>query len=330
MIQSRKSIISIGVHSELRDWDASLVLPCALLPRLKISIQCMEAIMVTVGNESYRTILTTLLASLTTASLLGQEPLIVQPLEPLRKDTNKFIQPLTPPASAGPSVPNIITLEPIPQASSAPNSPSKSLNTNPVNVLPLAPAKNAPPTRKGKLDVDQMIRTPTNHELLFSKLNTDNSFYSESQLSMPVRGQGDPTGALNWSPSGYCWQSPAFCYSPLYFEQPNLERYGNSPGHYLAPAASATSFFAHAVILPAKALWQPPWSKQCTLGTKRPGDCAPLQRHRTTPPQSSSRAYEFSEPTLVGPVSETNAATPIPNDAAIESQVATRDSSVKR
>ncbi|MEQ1830338.1 MAG: hypothetical protein ABL921_30555, partial [Pirellula sp.] len=82
------------------------------------------------------------------------------------------------------------------------------------------------------------------------------------------------------TPSGYCWQSPAFCYSPLYFEQPNLERYGTSPGHWLSPAVSASFFFGQVVAFPLKSFRHPFWSKDCTLGHHRPGNCTP---HQTRP-----------------------------------------------
>jgi len=47
----------------------------------------------------------------------------------------------------------------------------------------------------------------------------------------------------------YVWQSGAFCHRPLYFEQPNVERYGHSIGP-LQSALSGAYFFANAAALP--------------------------------------------------------------------------------
>lgn len=234
--------------------------------------------MVTLGKNEPCKVLTLVFVSLAGGQLFAQAPLVVQQLQPINPEA-RTLQPIVPPTS-----PNI-QLETIPQTSRPAVAPTQKA-TGPVNVLPLAPAKSDPnksdpKISKGKLNVDNMIRTPTDHVALFSKLNIDRSFIEQSSLASPVRGQPiDEVGSYEWSPSGYCWQSPAFCHSPLYFEQPNLERYGNGHGPLVDPVLSASYFLGQVVTSPAKAMWQPPWSKSCTLGHKRPGDCAPLQRRQ--------------------------------------------------
>lgn len=214
----------------------------------------------------------------------GQTPLVIQNLEPAKTGVpNSFqpsaLPPISGPATSGPSTP--ITLQSIPAANPI-HSPAEQAVPR-VKVMPMAPAaKTQQLGKKGLLDVQQMIHSPTNYVGVFSRLNIDRSFSVDAPIAPSVRNQqADSYGAFDWSPSGYCWQSPAFCFSPLYFEQPNLERYGQSKGPILAPALSATYFFGQVTTLPIRSLWQPPWSCSCTLGHHRPGDCAPIQRRPT-------------------------------------------------
>ena len=210
-------------------------------------------------------------------NLFGQSPISLQPLQPLSQGQPEAFSPLSPPPRLNTNKP--ITLESIPKAeTSAP--PQSTENSRTVNVLPLVPAtQNSRVAKKGSLNVDDMIRRPIQSVEVFSRVNSEQSSGVGAPLAPPVRNHSsDATGFYDWSPNGYCWQSPAFCYSPLYFEQPNLERYGNSKGPLFAPAWSATYFFGQIVALPIAAVRQPPHSKSCTLGNHRPGDCAPFQK----------------------------------------------------
>jgi hypothetical protein len=135
-------------------------------------------------------------------------------------------------------------------------------------------------TKRAQLSVDQMIRQPIDQMKVFAKVRAADESMLPALPEPTVRTSYDSTSAGQaWSSTGYCWQSPAFCYSPLYFEQPNLERYGTGPGPFIAPAASASAFFANVVAFPVKSLHHPWWSKDCTLGNHRPGNCTPHQRH---------------------------------------------------
>lgn len=216
-----------------------------------------------------------MILSIGSSQLMAQEPLVVQKLQPLKAEAIGAPNTPSPIAGSGP-----IQLEKLTQVSNPP--PAIVSNGNsPVNVLPLVPARSETKTSKGKLDVNKMIRTPMDHVAIFSKLNIDGSFRLDSPIAATTRSNAcGEMGAYDWSPNGYCWQSPAFCHSPLYFEQPNLERYGNKHGDVITPALSASYFFGEVVTFPARVMWQPPWSKSCTLGNKRPGDCAPIQRHQ--------------------------------------------------
>ena len=83
----------------------------------------------------------------------------------------------------------------------------------------------------------------------------------------------------NWQNRLAVFDSPMFHHNPLYFEQVNVERYGNHHG-FFQPAVSAAHFFGSAVILPYKIGAYHPWESRYTLGHYRPGDLNPNQWHR--------------------------------------------------
>ena len=71
------------------------------------------------------------------------------------------------------------------------------------------------------------------------------------------------------------WKAPGHCHKPLYFEQPQLERYGHTVGPVLQPLISSAHFFTNISILPYKMGIHPPNECQYSLGYYRPGNCAP-------------------------------------------------------
>lgn len=82
----------------------------------------------------------------------------------------------------------------------------------------------------------------------------------------------------DWYPMVAAWEAPAFYHRPLYFEEVNLERYGNQHMH-LQPVYSAAHFFANTLALPYKMGVNAPCERIYTLGHYRPGDCNPHDRH---------------------------------------------------
>lgn len=156
------------------------------------------------------------------------------------------------------------------QASSSQDSPSGSIpnRSEQDSKKPEEPPFNA-----------EDVRKPIDAFKAFQKLELERSTYFESAtVSEITRLQTWMEGPYTWSAHGYSWHSPTFCYSPLYFEQPNLERYGQGIGHPFAPATSAIAFVADVTTLPIAMVCTPPWSQSCTLGHHRPGDVAPCQR----------------------------------------------------
>lgn len=78
-----------------------------------------------------------------------------------------------------------------------------------------------------------------------------------------------------WQPVCYTWTAPGTCNKPLYFEEVQLERYGNSLGPIRQPIVSAAHFFATVPLLPYYMGAYPPGECQYTLGYYRPGSCNP-------------------------------------------------------
>jgi hypothetical protein len=73
----------------------------------------------------------------------------------------------------------------------------------------------------------------------------------------------------------YEWEPSNFYHYPLYFEDPQLERYGHTYGHIAQPIASLARFGGQLVLLPYQMTLDPICTKQYSLGWYRPGECAP-------------------------------------------------------
>ncbi len=162
----------------------------------------------------------------------------------------------------------------------------------PIQVLPIqiqqpmasAPIAQTPISNSQVLmSVEQMIRQPIDQYRTMSDLRTNNFFISATEVPNPVRGaQVNEHGSFEWTPTGYCWCTPSFCHKPLYFEQPNLERYGMGPGPLMAPVYSSAHFFGSIVLLPAKVAYRPWWTKAARWVTTAPATAFPCRTPRPT------------------------------------------------
>ncbi|MCA9192394.1 MAG: hypothetical protein KDB03_11550 [Planctomycetales bacterium] len=159
---------------------------------------------------------------------------------------------------------------PAPLASSEP--------TQPINVLPI---DRLLPTHStsGAYDVAAMTGPMRNPGELFSRLNIDNDFRDQvGMLGEPVRTDMDEAGFVtNWDYQAYAWVNPNLGYNTLYFEQPNLERYGIGRHRYLQPIFSAAHFYGTVFAMPYKMFVKRPCALDHSLGHQRPGDCARYQ-----------------------------------------------------
>lgn len=156
------------------------------------------------------------------------------------------------------------------------------IHAQPPGLQPAVEAAPGPLAASGTtwndVDLDQLLNRPLNASQSMTKLHIDRTFIEDGGIAETTRLQFGDGAPYLWDSKGYSWHSAAFCYSPLYFEQPNLERYGQGPGKTLAPTVSAARFVGQLTTLPLAVFCTPPWTKSCTLGHQRPGDLAPWQR----------------------------------------------------
>ena len=85
-----------------------------------------------------------------------------------------------------------------------------------------------------------------------------------------------------YQPVTKTWQSPNMVHRPLYFQEENLERYGNGRGS-LQPIYSGVHFFSTVAFLPYKTGAQSPTDCVYTMGYFRPGDCNPAHKKPWNP-----------------------------------------------
>lgn len=131
--------------------------------------------------------------------------------------------------------------------------------------------------------------------------------------AVPVPENFVPLQPRTWSPNRKVWAAAATCHGPLYFQDPVLERYGQSVeqamgphGRFLAypidkpsqskqrnqllqPFVSLGIFAAQIAALPYNMVVDPPWESEYDLGYYRPGDRIPpdtyyLPWHGVGPP----------------------------------------------
>jgi hypothetical protein len=75
--------------------------------------------------------------------------------------------------------------------------------------------------------------------------------------------------------STYTWQASNVFYQPLYYEDPDLERYGHAWPFFIQPVVSSVRFTIQSIGLPYQAVIDPPCCRVYPLGFYRPGECAP-------------------------------------------------------
>ena len=80
--------------------------------------------------------------------------------------------------------------------------------------------------------------------------------------------------------TNFMWTASNLYHNPLYFEDPELERYGHDHG-FLQPAASIAKFGVQLVGLPYQMALDPPCSREYVLGWYRPNEvCTPKKKSR--------------------------------------------------
>jgi hypothetical protein len=114
-------------------------------------------------------------------------------------------------------------------------------------------------------------------QVRLSDLSDPDKTYVGELWGMPVicATSNEAIAAREFVPSTVAWKASALCHKPLYFEEPQLERYGHEFGPVLQPAMSTAHFFANIAVLPYKMGIHPMNECQYALGYYRPGSCAP-------------------------------------------------------
>jgi hypothetical protein len=138
-----------------------------------------------------------------------------------------------------------------------------------------------------------------------SKLKTDVAIRDESidRFGSWTSPTSEASGAPSrFNPQLVNWAAPAFYTNPLYFEQPNVERYGHYVGicdgdNLTQSAISAAHFFVCVPVLPYKIGAECPTECNYTLGSYRPGSCNP---HQLVKPPLSLRGLVFEGAAATG------------------------------
>lgn len=160
----------------------------------------------------------------------------------------------------------------IPEAirSSEPDSPmlpepsdESSLLSRPIGALTLDTAANPAIAAQGAKIPDKFAIK----DLAREQFGSWNAPVQEASLA-PAR----------FAPNEFHFAAPAVYTRPLYFEQPNLERYGHHVADHLTQSAlSAAHFFATVPVLPYKMGATHPDECNYVLGAYRPGSWNPHQ-----------------------------------------------------
>jgi len=197
-------------------------------------------------------------------------------------------------AESGPPAAEPIATE---DAASSVARPAQALELIPAPTLAPTPSRSPEPLEAGALAtsiqsltldaapdrqlVDQMRKIPDNFAIKDPALDRFGAWQTpaaEATLTPP-----------RFAPTGFAFAAPAVYSRPLYFEQPNLERYGHrvALGEHdclSQSALSAAHFFATAAVLPYKMGAEHPDECCYVLGAYRPGSCNP---HQLTKPEAS-------------------------------------------
>jgi hypothetical protein len=212
-------------------------------------------------------------------SFLGVKKVpVLSPLQPIEPQGNVVVA--SSPLIGPPQLPTIAKMAALagPGTNIANDSLIAPQDPPPAEATPDAP-QNAAASKEIKLE--SIIGGLSSQESIFSKLKIDRAeVLATAPVAPPQRLEYLPDGSLAaWQGDVYCWTAPGFFHNPLYFEQVNLERYGQGTYSHLQTAASGAHFFATIPILPYKIGGQEWCERVHTLGHRRPGNCNPHQVH---------------------------------------------------
>lgn len=120
-------------------------------------------------------------------------------------------------------------------------------------------------------EVAGQVSVPYNELSSASRQVVTNAWNVPADCGLPEMGSIDRL----WACQTYTWTASALCHKPLFFEDVQLERYGQTARPILQPAISGAHFFLNIAAMPYNAGVYPPNECRYALGYYRPGDCAP-------------------------------------------------------
>jgi hypothetical protein len=124
-----------------------------------------------------------------------------------------------------------------------------------------------------------LIETPDGEQVsyLFNRLSSVDLAYVADAWGLPVVcALGDGTlEPRQFTETTMTFKASGSCHKPLYFEEPQLERYGHEWGPVVQPVISTANFVKNVAVLPYKIGIHPVNECQYPLGYYRPGECAP-------------------------------------------------------
>lgn len=146
-------------------------------------------------------------------------------------------------------------------------------------VPSLAPPAEAPmePSQPQELAQALPYNCPTPREFV-KKLSDISTNIAAEPGEFPVEcGLGDEQfSPRNFQGTLFAWKASSLCHKPLYFEDVELERYGQTCSPLFQPIISAAKFYLTLPILPYMMGLEPPLECIYPLGYYRPGSCAPF------------------------------------------------------
>jgi hypothetical protein len=116
-------------------------------------------------------------------------------------------------------------------------------------------------------------------------------YAAEKAREINVKFGGDKYSQRDFPDVAFQWAAPTTMYYPLYFQDPQLERYGHTYPFPLQPVASVTRMTGQLLLMPYQMTITPPWTLESPLGWYRPGDMAP-KLHYQFPWNTSAAVVE--------------------------------------
>ncbi len=144
-------------------------------------------------------------------------------------------------------------------------------------VPSVAPPERAPPDEMTQAPNSLPYQCPTPKEYVKRLADISTNIAAEPG-EFPVEcGLGNEQfSPRSFEGTLFAWKASSLCHKPLYFEDVELERYGQTCSPLFQPLLSAAKFYLTLPILPYKMGLEPPCECIYPLGYYRPGSCAPF------------------------------------------------------